>query len=368
MEYRVISTDSHVNEPPNCFVDRFPARLRDSAPKIVETADGGEGWTCEGRKPIGFGLGSLAGKRFEDYKFSGMRFSDLLPGNYDPVEHLKDQDRDGVDASVIYPGYAMGLPTIQDRELRLAAFRAYNDWLAEEFVASDPRRIIGLAMLPVDDGIEQAVAEFNRSLDKGHRGGILPTYPDKSYADPIYDPLWAAAQERSAPLHFHRAIGRNVPAGMSLSQHPGTFVASIVLRFFAAIEPVSHILFSGVLERFPSLKLVSAESDSGWLAFFMQACDDQWERQRHWAKLPLTRPPSEIIREQVLVTFMDDAVGCSNVRFTGADNLMWASDYPHSVTTWPNSRQYIEKQMKGVQPEAQAKLLAGNAVKLYGLS
>jgi predicted TIM-barrel fold metal-dependent hydrolase len=367
MEYHVISTDSHVNEPPNCFVGRFPAHLKESAPKIVPTDDGGEGWTCEGRKAMGFGIGSLAGKRFEDYQLSGMKFSDLLPGNYDPVEHLKDQDRDGVDASIIYPGYGMTLPTIKDQALRLASFRAYNDWMAEDFAAANPGRIIGLAMLPVDDGVEGAVAELRRAVKKGHRGGILPTYPDRFYADPEYDPLWAAAQELGVPLHFHRAIGRNVPPGMGLSPHPGTFVASIVLRFFAPIEPISHILFAGVLQRFPGLKLVSAESDSGWLAFFMQACDDQWERQRHWAKLPLTRPPSEIIREQVFVTFMDDTVGCNNLAFTGADNLMWASDYPHSVTTWPNSRRYIEKQMKGVAPEARARLLAGNAVRLYGL-
>jgi predicted TIM-barrel fold metal-dependent hydrolase len=159
-------------------------------------------------------------------------------------------------------------------------------------------------MLPVDDGVDLAIAELQRSIRKGHRGGILPTYPDQSYADPQYDPLWAAAQEAGVPLHFHRAIGRNVPAGMSLSQQSGTFVASIVLRFFAAIEPVSHMLFSGVFERFPGFKVVSAESDSGWLAFFMQACDDQWERQRHWAKLPVTRPPSEIIRKNIFVTFM----------------------------------------------------------------
>jgi hypothetical protein len=135
MEYHVVSTDSHVNEPPHCFVDRFPSHLKQLAPRIVQTPDGGEGWTCEGRKPAGFGIGSLAGKRFEDYKFSGMKFSDLLPGNYDPIEHLKDQDRDGVDASIIYPGYGMILPALRNAELRVASLRAYNDWLAEEFVA-----------------------------------------------------------------------------------------------------------------------------------------------------------------------------------------------------------------------------------------
>jgi len=368
MNYRAISGDSHVNEPPNCFQDRLPAHLREAGPKIVETDDGGQGWTWEGRKAQSFGLGSLAGRSFEEYQDKGLRFSDLLPGNYDPVAHLKDQDRDGVDASVIYPGYAMGLPAIKDTELRLACYRAYNDWLADEFSAADPRRIVALAMLPVDDGVDTAVAELRRSVNKGHRGGILPSYPDKLFTDPEYDPLWAAAQELDAPLHFHRAIGRNIPRGMSVTPHPGTMVASIVLRFFSALEPLSHIIFGGALHRFPGLKLVSAESDAGWLAFYMALCDDQWNRQRHWSHLELTAPPSEYIRRQVYLTFMDDPVACANIRMTGADNLMWASDYPHSVTTWPNSRDYIEKQMAPCSAEERDKLCAGNAVRLYHLN
>ena len=368
MNYKVISSDSHVNEPPNCFSERLPARLRDAGPKIVSSGEGGEGWTVEGRPAMNFGLGSLAGKSFEEYKDKGISFADLLPGNYDPTEHLKDQDRDGVDASVIYPGFAMGLPTIKDRELRLACFRAYNDWLAEDFAGASPQRIVALAMLPVDDGIDEAVAELRRCVKKGHRGGILPTYPDKLFTDPEYNALWAAAQELDAPLHFHRAIGRNIPRGMSVTPHPGTMVASIVLRFFAALEPLSHIIFSGALHRFPGLKLVSAESDAGWFAFFITLSDDQWTRQRHWSKLESTAPPSEYIRRQVFLTFMDDTVACANLKFTGSDNLMWASDYPHSVTTWPNSRSYIEKQMAPCTPEERAKLTAGNAVKLYHLN
>jgi predicted TIM-barrel fold metal-dependent hydrolase len=262
----------------------------------------------------------------------------------------------------------MGLPTIKDRELRLACFRAYNDWLAEDFAGANPQRIVALAMLPVDDGIDEAVAELRRCVKKGHRGGILPTYPDKLFTDPEYNVLWAAAQELDAPLHFHRAIGRNIPRGMSITPHPGTMVASIVLRFFAALEPLSHIIFGGALHRYPGLKLVSAESDAGWLAFFMTVSDDQWTRQRHWSKLELTAPPSEYIRRQVFLTFMDDAVACANLKFTGSDNLLWASDYPHSVTTWPNSRSYIEKQMAPCTPEERAKLTAGNAVKLYHLN
>jgi predicted TIM-barrel fold metal-dependent hydrolase len=150
----------------------------------------------------------------------------------------------------------------------------------------------------------------------------------------------------------------------------GPSVARIVLRFTAAQEAIADMLFSGVFQRYPEFRLVSAESDCGWLPFFMQICDDMYERNRHWAELNFDRTPSQILREQLYCTFMDDAVGCSNLGFTGTNNLMWSSDYPHSVSTWPKSQEYIKKQMAiaRVTPSDRAKLLAGNAARLYRLN
>lgn len=170
------------------------------------------------------------------------------------------------------------------------------------------------------------------------------------------------------PLHIHRASGSKVPDGMSANRGGGPGVASIVLRFTAPKEALCYMLFSGVFARHPGLHLVTAESDFGWLAFFMQCSDDMYTRQRHWAGLDFGRMPSQIVRDQVSCTFMDDPIGIANLHYTGVDNAMWSSDYPHSVSTWPNSRKYIEKQMVGVTPEVRHKLLAGNAVRLYGLN
>jgi predicted TIM-barrel fold metal-dependent hydrolase len=145
-------------------------------------------------------------------------------------------------------------------------------------------------------------------------------------------------------------------------------VAGIVLRFFAALEPITHILFTGALHRYPGLKLVSAESDAGWVAYYERLIDDQWKRQRYWSELELPNPPREYLRKQIFFTFMDDEVACANTRFTGCDNLMWASDYPHSVTTWPKSWDVIKEQTKHNTPEEREKMLWKNAAKLYRLS
>ncbi len=370
MQYRAISADSHILEAPDCFQDRLASKLKEQGPKIIDCEDGGQGWSWEGRKPRSFGLDASAGKgSFLEFKEHGQRFSDLRKGNYEPNAHLADQDVDGVNCSVLYPGAMMGMPSnIKDRELRLACVRAYNDWLIDEFETVNRDRLVALAVIPIDDGIEESLKEMQRTAKKGCRGAFIVTYPEKLYHDSCYEPLWKAAQELQMPLHFHRATGKTFPRGFS-DPIPGTIsVGGIVLRFFAAMEPITHILFSGALQRYPGLRLVSAESDAGWVAFYTKLCDDQWTRQRHWSKLPLDNPPSEHIRKQIFFTFMDDEVACANVKFTGADNLMWASDYPHSVTTWPKSHQFIADQMKHNSPEERDKLSWRNAASLYRLN
>jgi len=184
----------------------------------------------------------------------------------------------------------------------------------------------------------------------------------------VYDPLWDAAEALDAPLHYHRGLGRRSPSSFTTGPGGAASVGGIVLRYFAAMDPLSYMMFGGVFHRHPNLKMVTAESDFGWIPFWSQLCDDQWTRQRHWSKMELDKPPSEYIKQQVYATFMDDEVGCQNLRHTGTSTIMWASDYPHSVTTWPTSAEYIERQMKGVSPEDRHALLAGNAMRIYHLS
>ena len=367
MDYGVISSDSHVNEPRDLWQERLPSQLRPMGLKVVECADGGEGWTHEGNPPKSFGLGVGSGDKTK-LRAQGKRFSDINPGNYDPLVHLKDQDRDGVDASVMFPGQAMFLSRIENKELRIASFQVYNDWLVEDFASANPSRIIPLAMLPVDDDIEDSLVELDRSMRKGHRGAIIPLHPvHRAYTDPYYEPLWQQAAMTGFPLHFHKALSKRVPDPFAVKPSAAARVAQVVLQYTGAMEPIALMVFSGVFHRNPSLKVVSAESDFGWWPFFEQNCDAQWERQQHWARLELTQKPSEYFKRQVYVTFQDDYVGCSLLKFVGSDNFMWASDYPHSVSSWPNSRSHIKEVMANVGEDDKRKLLAGNAIRIYKL-
>ena len=352
MEYKVISTDSHCTARGQSWKERMPAQLRERLPQRPQNIGA-----------LG-GLGQMAGRDPKDFTNKTVTEGDMRPGNWDPVEFLKDQSVDGVDGSVLYSGGNFAGP---DSETRLASYQAHNDWLIEDFVSADAKQLIGLSPLPIEEGIEEAVTELRRCAGKGFLGATMPSHPAVPYHDPTYEPLWATAEELRMPLHIHRGSGSALPAHMKSGMEGGSGVASIVVRFTASKYAICYMLFTGVFTRHPGLKLVSGESDFGWLPFFGQCCDDMYNRQRHWAGIDFGEMPSDILKKQVFCTFMDDLVGMSLLPAWGTDNIMWASDYPHSVSTWPKSAEYIEKQMGGVTPDVRHKLLAGNAVQLYGL-
>ena len=364
MPYRIISTDSHVNEPMNLWQKRLPAELRDAGFRVVDSEDGGQGWTAEGGKPTSYGLIAVAqtGGDFTKYKASGVRFADLPPGNYDPVEHLKDQDKDGIDASVMYPGQGLQLPQIKDKELRLASYRAYNDWLVDDFASANPKRIIPLAMIPVDDDIDECVAEYERCIRKGHRGAVLHTYPFyHAYTDRHFDPLWHAAEASGFPLHFHRVIAKQKPVPFAMKPTDATWLAGSVLRFFAPMEPICYMVFSGIFHRHPKLKIVSAESEFGWWPFFAQACDDSWERQRHWSKSELTEKPSEYFRRQCFVAAFTDDTMIPEVYAAYPESVVVISDWPHPIASEQSAMGLAAiAKHPGLSDEAKRKVLIDN--------
>src|SRR5690606_14477725 len=139
-------------------------------------------------------------------KLSGLRFDEILPGNYDGKAHVADMDRDGVDVSVVYPAHAIFTYINDDRELALACMRSYNDWILQDFQGAAPDRIVGLPLLPVDDGMDVCVAELERCIALGAKGMFIPGFPARPYHDPYYDPLYARAAEAGVPLTFHRTF------------------------------------------------------------------------------------------------------------------------------------------------------------------
>ena len=373
MGIRLISADNHINEPRGLFVDRFPPHLKDKAPRVIEGKDGGEGWSIDGSPPKRtYGLECMAGYDKSEYRPSGLRHSDLRKGNYDGAEHLKDMDIDGVHASVVYPGFAPSFYTHPDREVAAAGFVAYNDWILDDFQAADPARLCGLAINPTELGIDHAVAEMKRCHAKGARAMYIPGSPTVPYNHPThYEPVWQTADELGITLCMHRNHGGPPDAtDWDRLQEDKVSIGGIVTRYFSCLRPFSYLIFAGVFDRYPNLKMVGAEVDCGWAPFWVQTMEHHWDIQKSWFPVKLKRSPIEFIGTNVFTTNVDDYCGYQMIG-TGlwpwlSSFTMFSSDYPHSATIWPHSRDVALKMTEGLKPEDTRKALSQNAARVFG--
>lgn len=373
MEYRIISADNHIIEAPHTFATYLPKEYRDRAPRIVRGPDGGDGWSFDGKAPmVTFGLNAVAGLPYEQYKSSGLTLDEILPGNYDGAAHLADMDLDGVDAATIYPMASLMSYVLDDRPFALAVMRAYNDWLLDEFCAAGPRRLIGLPLVPVDDGMEVLLAELERVVAKGAKGVFVPYFSQRPYWDTYYDPFWEAAEQAPVAVCIHRTMGGREPAAGATplpDAAPGINIAGVVQRFFTGVAPFAQLTFAGVFERHPGLKFVDAEVNAGWLRFWVQMMDQEFERQRHWANPPLQTPPHEFLGKNLFVSVLDDFVGFEDARHDPrvAAAAMFSTDYPHSTTLFPKSQQYVAELTEGLDADRTHAILAGNAMRVFDL-
>ena len=370
MDYKVISADDHIVEHKDLFVTRMPQEFRDKAPRMVRGADGGDGWSWDGKPPERtLGIEATAGRTVQA---SGLKWEDILPGNYDGAAHLLDLDKAGIDASLLFPTVTLSSWSMKDSPFALAMMQTFNDWMMEDFCGADPKRLVGLPLLPVNHGMEATLAEFERCVKMGAKGLHIPVFPDVSYVDRQYDALWSAAEEAGTPLCMHRTSGGNDPSGKGAFNYkvPGINVAGSVIRFFAGVEPLTMLTFSGVFERHPKLKIVDAEVNFGWIPFWAETMDQCWERQKGWANFPFEGPPSKVIGKNVFVTVLDDQLGFDMIADKPylADTAMFSTDYPHSFCLWPDTGRYIEELTQDIDPMAKQKVLAGNAVRAFGLN
>lgn len=360
---RIYSCDDHLDMaavPPGLWQERLPRPLAERAPRVVER-DGQSVWLCEDRV-LGRSGGSPLLKRFSAIGRAGIEDDGFRAST--PRLRLEDMDRDGLWASVIYGPLAIGLP-IHDPELQTACYAAWNDWAVEEFNAVAPDRLSVLAFLP-GHAPDAASAELERAAARGHRGAVIDVF-DIDVADPAWDRLWAAAEHTGLPISFHLKDGT---WSRQLSYKVGKWQSAA----FASVlplqldEPLAIMMFSGALERHPALKLVLAEAGIGWLPYFLDRMDLEWRALRDKIDFATRIPPSEIFRRQVIVTFEEEARGAELIPMLGSDSCMWASDYPHTDSTFPNSRQSIDEALGDLPDEDRRKIIATNCAQLYGFA
>lgn len=383
MRYEIISADSHLDIfylPPDTFTSRCPAGLRDRVPKVVET-DEGPVWVGDGGF-LGHYGGWMGTKSMRGAGNSGYRGQRMQEAGFDPEEcrpansrlRLEDQDKDGIDAEVIY-GVRFIEDVIKDPEVVTAALRAYNDFIAE-FCEANKERLIGIGVIPPHS--PEATALEIRRIGKGGlglRGALFDWFnaPQPLWHS-MWEPMWAAAEDSGVSLSFHIRFGQGTTTvGPRLGDHiaptktdPVSIAAHLAVVAMQADEALASVLLCGTLERHPGLKVVMAECHIGWIPYLLQRMDRKFDEGDYSQWLHMR--PSELFRRQMWATFQDDRVGCLLAGEYAPDSFCWASDYPHSDGTWPESRRFIQETMGNLDPELRSKIVCKNVVRLYDLA
>jgi predicted TIM-barrel fold metal-dependent hydrolase len=310
-------------------------------------------------------------KHFETIQFNEhFRYEDY-PGGWEPAARLRDQDRDGIGAEILFSSAVRQLYSITDEAFQRAIFHSYNEWL-RGFCSYNPARLIGLATLSILD-IEHTVTDILRYAALGFRGVQIPTrIKDSGYYETKYEPMWAALEETGMIVNVHTSATQGV--ARTHYEGPRTVEPKKQSLGFAnrqapAQQFLGNLILSGVFDRHPKLKVVCAEFDVGWVANLVQQVDywfgraSTFDAQRNINKLP----PSEYFKKNAFFTYQDDRAGVLTASVYGEDNFLWASDYPHGVTTWPYSKETVDRNCAGIDPAVKKKLNRENVAKLYRL-
>ena len=389
-EYRIISGDSHLEVPPDRWTHRVPSKYQNVVPRLERQATGGDAWVVEGEPPHEVAFDLYGGKGRDVWQPYGQNYEGTS-GTGSPEQRLLEQDKDGVDAEILYPNQAGGprlWRSIKDDGAYCAVIRAYNDWVGEEYCVVAPDRLIGLGLIPWSS-IYDALAELKHCADMGLKGIVLGGFPNGSgHPTPEDDRFWSAALDMKMPITVHidfdRGPNSNGPMNtLTYPLQPADVVANLgpmggmveqVGRFGrAGATNIVQMVLSGVFDRFPDLKIFWAENQIGWVPFFMETADVRYKRHIHWAERllgfkPLQRPPSEYIREHCLWGFQQDRAGVELRHHMGVDRIIWASDFPHQESDWPDSMETLDWNFKDVPANERYKMVAGNVIDFFNLS
>jgi predicted TIM-barrel fold metal-dependent hydrolase len=359
----IYSCDDHLDlnaVPRDVWESRVSRQHLERAPHVVER-DGVPTWVAgdrvlggSGRPPGTEHIKSLTAIGRAGIEDDGFRASS-------PKLRLEDMDRDGIWASVIYGPVPLTL-SIPEPDLQDVCYAAWNDWAIEEFNTAARDRLCILAFLP-SHSPEAAVEELERCAAKGHRGAIIDVF-DIDATDRAWDRLWAAADQTGIPLSFHIKGGASSRLSYQIGKWQSAAFASLLP--LQLDEALAIMIFGGALERHPGFKLVLAEAGLGWLPYYLSRMDMEWRALKDKVDYAPEDPPSEVFRRQVIATFEEEELASQAIPLIGADHVMWASDYPHTDSTFPESQRAIRETLGSLPADDVRKVTALNCARLYG--
>jgi len=388
----IISVDDHVIEPPHVWQKWLPLRFLDRAPRVERRGIGaikrlpdasyrqtfsddgiiGDCWFYEDAVVVHKRNVAAVGLDRDDMSMSPITYDEMRPGCYDPKERLEDMDVNHVEASLAFPTFPRfcGQTFLdgKDKALAEACVYAYNNYMIEEWCGDSGGRLIPLIIVPLWDS-NLAAAEVLRNAERGCRAVAFSEIPPAlglpSIHTDYWDPFFSACQETGTVVCMH--IGSS--SRMQSTSPDAPMAVPIMLSFNNSMASLADFLFSGVLVRFPRLKIAYAEGQIGWLPYALERADDAWLQHRAWAGVRdiVPEPPSLYFHRQVYGCFFRDHHGMASLESIGVDNVTFETDYPHTDSTWPETKAIAEEMMRDLDDETVYKVVRGNAIRMLEL-
>jgi predicted TIM-barrel fold metal-dependent hydrolase len=378
----IMDADTHVIEPADLWEKYMPAKFHDRAPRVVDSGTRQE-WTFDGSRVAITTLTNVTGTSPVNWTaIDPAGYRAMRPGGWDPAARLEDMNVDMIDSQVLFPSFALVMTRVLlgakgglDREYHVAYVRAYNDWMSA-FCSNDPKRFVGLAMVPVT-GIDDAIAEVERACKlPAIRGVVIQCWPNGAGVTKKEDErFWSLLEDLGVPCNVHVGLEEpgksdpDLPTDPELMEKLLSMPAINGERTARSILPIlSEFVLGGILDRHPRLTLGIVETGIGWIPFFFEQTDDNFLRHRFWTKCKLSLLPSQYWLRQCFATFQIDNYGLRNRDLLGVHTICWSSDYPHTGVDWPNSQRTIMDQMRGIPEAEQQLILGGNMRRIYGMA
>lgn len=371
--YRVISADGHVETPP-FWTKYVPDRWLDRAPRLIELPDGGEGWIIEGQPLLRNGQ-NITGRGPIRFDAASYHKPDGSPNDgAGPAEQrLREQDEDGIDAEVLFPPVFASrfLEGIKDRDVYCAMVRAYNTWLAQDYCAVAPDRLIGNSVTPIST-LDDAVAELRSSHALGLPSVAFYMFPNGSgFAEPEDDVFWEACLELGMAISPHFGFGEmRAPYAPAAQGSAGQPYASALTQRAGQHSPVycmAQLMAAGVFDRFPEIRFYFAEANASWLPstmFFMDDNHEIFSTAFGGRRMALT--PSEYIAKHCHFSIIRDPVAIELADRLPMDNIMWGTDFPHSVGSFPRSQEFLDTVFAG-RDDLRRTVTLENPARYFGL-
>ena len=389
---KIVSVDDHVVEPAHLWQTWLPERFKEAGPRVERRGIGemshigggayrqtfdedgpqGDCWIYEDLIYINKRHVAAVGFDRDDMTQSPITYDEMRPGCYDPKARIEDMEMNHVEASLSFPSFprfcGQTFTEAKDRDLALACVEAYNDWMVEEWCGDSGGRLVPLIIVPLWDA-DLAAAEVQRNADRGCHAVCFSEIPPHlglpSIHSGYWDPFFAVCQDTKTVVNMHIGSSSRMPA--TSGDAPIAVAAS--LSFNNAMASLSDWLFSGKLVQFPELQLAYSEGQIGWLPYILERVDDVWREHRAWGGVKdlVPEPPSSYFHRQVIGCFFRDKHGLKSLDEIGVDNVTFETDYPHTDSTWPDTKKIAEEMMADLPDDVVRKIVRGNAIRAYSL-